>query len=69
MQRIFLQIKVGDKFYSTIKTAVKDKNGKPFRTSVQGVFTVTDRNNEQITVETADKIIIQITSHRTGEYT
>ncbi|NBK96471.1 MAG: AAA family ATPase [Erysipelotrichia bacterium] len=49
-------LKVGDKFYGTIKTAVKDKNGKPFRTSVQGVFTVTDRNNEQITVETANKM-------------
>ena len=44
-------LQVGDKFYGTIKTAIKDKNGKPFRTSLTSVFTVTDRVNDQLTVK------------------
>lgn len=44
-------LQVGDKFYGTIKTAVRDKNGKPFRTSLTSVFTVTDRVNDQLTVK------------------
>ena len=44
-------LQVGDKFYGTIKTAVRDKNDKPFRTSLTSVFTVTDRVNDQLTVK------------------
>ena len=44
-------LQVGDKFYGTIKTAIRDKNGKPFRTSLTSVFTVTDRVNDQLTVK------------------
>ena len=44
-------LQVGDKFYGTIKTAIRDKNGKPFRTSLTSVFTVTNRVNDQLTVK------------------
>ena len=44
-------LQVGDKFYGMIKTAIRDKNGKPFRTSLTSVFTVTDRVNDQLTVK------------------
>ena len=44
-------LKKGDKFYGTVKTAIRDKNGKPNRVSMKGTFTVTDRVNDQITVK------------------
>ena len=44
-------LKKGDKFYGTVKTAIRNKNGKPNRVSMKGTFTVTDRVNDQITVK------------------